>query len=87
MLSEVDRKILRTLQKDGRITNQELASRCGLSPSACLDRVKKLREQEYITEIVARLDPVTCSSSLPRRSGGCPRSSNAIWSPAGSTIC
>ena len=64
MLSEVDRKRLRTLQKDGRITNQELASRCGLSPSACLDRVKKLREQEYITEIVARLDPVKLDRAL-----------------------
>lgn len=57
MLGEIDRKILRTIQKDGRITNQELANRCGLSASACFDRLRKLREQGYVMDIVARLDP------------------------------
>ena len=64
MLSEIDRKILRTIQKDGRITNQELANRCGLSPSACFDRLRKLREQGYVMDIVARLDPVKLDCAL-----------------------
>ena len=38
----VDLRILRILQEDGRITNQDLASRAGLSPAACFDRVKRL---------------------------------------------
>lgn len=64
MLSEIDRKILRTIQKDGRITNQELAGRCGLSPSACFDRLKKLRDQGYILGFTARLDPAKLDCGL-----------------------
>lgn len=64
MFNEIDRKILRTLQKDGRITNQELANRCGLSPSACFDRLRKLREQGYITDIIARLNPTKLDCAL-----------------------
>jgi DNA-binding Lrp family transcriptional regulator len=37
-----DRKILRLLQQDGRISNQALAADVGLSPSACLARVRRL---------------------------------------------
>ena len=58
MLNDTDRRILRTIQKDGRITNQELANRCGLSPSACFDLLRRLREQGYITGFSAQLDPV-----------------------------
>nr|WP_218821422.1 Lrp/AsnC ligand binding domain-containing protein [Sphingomonas laterariae] len=64
MLSESDRRILREIQKDGRITNQELASRCGLSASACLDRLRRLREQGYITGFMALLDPAKLDRSL-----------------------
>jgi len=64
MLDETDRRILRTIQGEGRITNQELANRCGLSPSACFDRLKRLREQGYITNFVAVLDPVKLDRSL-----------------------
>lgn len=42
-------KILRELQRDGRIANTELASRVGLSPSACLRRVQELERQGVIS--------------------------------------
>ena len=57
MLTEADHRILKVIQAEGRITNQELANRCGLSPSACFDRLKRLREQEYILGFHALLDP------------------------------
>jgi len=39
MLDEIDRKILNTLQQDGRLSNVELAAKVNLSPSACLRRL------------------------------------------------
>ena len=57
MIDPTDRRILRVLQRDGRITNQELARQCHLSPSACFDRVKRLRESGVITGYAASLDP------------------------------
>ncbi|MFF1378886.1 Lrp/AsnC family transcriptional regulator [Streptomyces sp. NPDC058308] len=41
-MDEIDRNILRELQSDGRLTNQELAARVGLSPSPCMRRVRQL---------------------------------------------
>jgi Lrp/AsnC family leucine-responsive transcriptional regulator len=52
----IDRKILRELQKDGRISNLELAERVGLSPSPCLRRVKNLEQEAVISRYVALLD-------------------------------
>ncbi|WP_157204827.1 Lrp/AsnC family transcriptional regulator, partial [Methylomonas methanica] len=43
-LDRYDIKILNILQADGRISNQELADRIGLSPSPCLRRVRALEE-------------------------------------------
>ncbi len=43
-----DRKLLKVLQEDGRISNQALASRVGLSPSACLVRVRRLETDGLI---------------------------------------
>jgi Lrp/AsnC family leucine-responsive transcriptional regulator len=57
MLDEADRKILRILQQEGRITNQELAARCAMSPSACLERMRRLRDRGFITGYAALLDP------------------------------
>ncbi len=45
---DFDRKILRELQADARITNNELAERIGLSPSPCLRRVRRLEETGII---------------------------------------
>ena len=56
-LDDTDRRLLRTLQADGRISNQDLAQACNLSPSACSDRVRRLREQGYIRGFSAVLDP------------------------------
>ncbi|MFF3643246.1 Lrp/AsnC family transcriptional regulator [Streptomyces sp. NPDC002564] len=41
-MDEIDRNILRELQNDGRLTNQELATRVGLSASPCMRRVRQL---------------------------------------------
>jgi len=57
MLSDTDKKLLRILQENGRITNQELAARCGMSPSACLERMRRLRERGYILGYAALLNP------------------------------
>ena len=45
-MDAIDRHILRILQQDGRISNQDLADRVGLSPSPCLRRVRKLRKYQ-----------------------------------------
>ena len=55
-LDKTDRKLLSLLQEDGRITNQELAERVALSPSACLRRVRALEEAGVIRGYVALLD-------------------------------
>jgi Lrp/AsnC family leucine-responsive transcriptional regulator len=64
MLDETDRRILRALQADGRITNQALAQLANLSPAACFDRVKRLRAQGYILGTMAVLDPGKLDRSL-----------------------
>jgi len=55
-LDETDRRIIRTLQHDGRIQNNELARRVGLSPSPCLRRVRLLEEAGIINRYVAVID-------------------------------
>ncbi|MCB0495028.1 MAG: Lrp/AsnC family transcriptional regulator [Cyclobacteriaceae bacterium] len=55
-LDEIDRKILRILQKDGRITNSQLSKDIGLSPAPTLERVKKLEQSGYISSYHAVLD-------------------------------
>ena len=47
-LDRIDLNILATLQKDGRISNVNLAKEVGLSASPCLDRVKRLETDGYI---------------------------------------
>jgi Lrp/AsnC family transcriptional regulator, leucine-responsive regulatory protein len=64
MLDETDRRILRTLQADGRITNQALADACHISPAACFDRVKRLRAKGYILGTMAVLDPTKLDRAL-----------------------
>lgn len=56
-LDRYDLKILAELQKDARISNQELAERIGLSPSPCSRRVHQLEDDGYILRQVALLDP------------------------------
>lgn len=55
-IDQIDRKILRELERDGRISNIALADRVGLSPSACLRRVQELQRQGVIAGFRAVLD-------------------------------
>ncbi len=63
-LDSTDRAILRLLQRDGRLTNAELAKRVNLSPSPCLRRVRALEQAGYITGYAAVLDPARLDRSL-----------------------
>lgn len=63
-LDRIDRKILRQLQAEGRLTNQALSDRVALSPSACLARVKRLEEAGIIQGYHARLDPFSLEVGL-----------------------
>jgi Lrp/AsnC family leucine-responsive transcriptional regulator len=56
MLDKYDKAILAALQKDGRISNQELADQIGLSPSPCLRRVRALEDSGLIVGYRALLD-------------------------------
>ncbi|ATN35129.1 winged helix-turn-helix transcriptional regulator [Rhizobium daejeonense] len=56
-LDRLDRKILRTLQKEGRLTNIELAERVHLSPTATGERVRRLTRDGFITGYMAVLSP------------------------------
>lgn len=56
-MDKIDKKILGLLQADGKMNNQELADKVGLSPSPCLRRVKRLEEEGYIKKYTVLLDP------------------------------
>lgn len=55
-LDETDRKILRVLTQDGRVSNQKLAETVHLSPTPCWNRVKALEEAGFISGYAAILD-------------------------------
>lgn len=63
-LDKFDQQILEILQVDGRIANQDLADRIGLSPSPCLRRVRALEESGLITGYRAMLDAKKLGLSL-----------------------
>lgn len=63
-LDKIDVRILSELQKNGRITNVELADLVHLSPSPCLMRVKKLQSEGYITGYSAQIDIGKLGQSL-----------------------
>jgi len=56
-LDAMDFKILNNLQADGRMSNQDLADKVNLSPSACLRRVRRLEEDGVIDGYIALLNP------------------------------
>jgi DNA-binding Lrp family transcriptional regulator len=56
-LDKIDRKILRDLQSNGRITNVELSRNAGISAPPCLRRVRALEESGHIKGYYARLEP------------------------------
>jgi len=55
-LDEIDLRILRVLQKNGRITHSDLSEQVNLSPSACHRRVQRLEQDGVIRDYVALLD-------------------------------
>ena len=55
-LDRYDYQILKCLQQDGRLSNQDLADRIGLSPSPCLRRVRALEEAGFISAYHAIVD-------------------------------
>ncbi|WP_348649686.1 Lrp/AsnC family transcriptional regulator [Rhizobium sp. BK602] len=63
-LDDIDKRILRALQRDGRLQNIELAKEVGLSPSPCLRRVKLLEEAGIIDRYVAVVNPVKAGLPL-----------------------
>lgn len=63
-LDRIDKNILTELQKNGRLSNVELSKRVGLSPTPCLERVKKLEQEKIITGYSATLNPKYLNASL-----------------------
>ena len=63
-LDAADRRILDVLQADNQITNLALAAKIGLSPPACLKRVRRLRDDKVIVRDVAVLDPESVGRSI-----------------------
>ena len=56
-MDSLDRAILDQLQQYGRLTNQDIASRVGLTPAPCLRRVRRLEADGVITGYTATVDP------------------------------
>jgi len=55
-LDEIDRRILSELQRNGRLSHQDLSERIGLSPSPCARRIKKLEADGFIEGYSARIN-------------------------------
>ena len=64
VLDRTDRRILQCLQADGRISNVQLARKVNLTPTPCIERVKRLERQGYIRGYTAILDPELVNASL-----------------------
>lgn len=60
VLDDIDRKILRLLQADGRMTNAALAEAVGLTPTPMLQRLRKLEQRGVIAGYRAVLDAEAC---------------------------
>ena len=63
-LDKIDERILRALQADGRISNLKLAEAVHLSPTAVLERVKRLTRDGYILGYEARLNPAKLGAAM-----------------------
>jgi Lrp/AsnC family leucine-responsive transcriptional regulator len=64
ILDKTDRSILRLMQRNGRITNVDLARKLNMAPSAVLERVKKLEHKKVILQYTARLNPSALQQKL-----------------------
>ncbi|HYB29369.1 MAG TPA: Lrp/AsnC family transcriptional regulator [Solirubrobacteraceae bacterium] len=56
-MDAVDRRIIAELERDGRLSNVELADRVGLTPAPCLRRVKRMESDGVILGYSARINP------------------------------
>jgi Lrp/AsnC family leucine-responsive transcriptional regulator len=63
-VDRIDRKILRLLQDDGRLSNVALAKKVGLSATACNERVRKLEREQVIESYHARVNPAKLGANL-----------------------
>lgn len=63
-LDRIDFEIVTALQQDARISNKDLAARIGLSPSACLERVRALEERGVFVGFHAKVDPAALGIGL-----------------------
>jgi Lrp/AsnC family transcriptional regulator, leucine-responsive regulatory protein len=63
-IDKIDRRILALLQADGRLSNLKLAEAVHLSPTAVLERVRRLTRDGYILGYEARLDPAKLGAGL-----------------------
>lgn len=63
-IDRYDRQILQVLQEDGRISNQDLADRIGLSPSPCLRRLRALEDAGIVTGYRALINAKALGYSL-----------------------
>jgi Lrp/AsnC family leucine-responsive transcriptional regulator len=63
-LDKTDRRILECLQADGRISNVQLARKVNLTPTPCIERVKRLEKQGYIRGYTAILNPELVNAGL-----------------------
>lgn len=64
LIDRIDKNILIELQKNGRLSNVELSKRVGLSPTPCLERVKRLEKEQYIKGYKAVLNPLKLGAAL-----------------------
>ena len=63
-LDEIDLQILRTLQKNAKLTTKELAERVNLTPTPVFERLKRLERQDYIKRYTAILNPEKLGQGL-----------------------
>jgi len=63
-LDDIDLTIIAALQENARLQNSELAKKCGMAPSAVLERVRKLELKGIIKNYVAKIDPAALNLKL-----------------------
>jgi Lrp/AsnC family leucine-responsive transcriptional regulator len=64
VLDRIDYKILRLLQDNARLTNADLARSVNLSPTPCLERVRRLEADGYILDYVTLLNPIKLGAGV-----------------------
>ncbi len=63
-LDKIDRKILKCLQSDGRMSNADIAEAVHISPATCHRRTQRLFEENIITSITAQINPKAVNQSV-----------------------